>query len=109
MDYVSIGGCTLNLTSESALPSRATSPSLVIRRYSPQYPIDIDTPKSLFTPATITPAYPLRFIGGDNHNEVLLYTDGACSNNGKQHPTPGKLSLALVPFNLFPSLSTLYR
>ncbi|KAJ1713386.1 hypothetical protein G4B84_011354 [Aspergillus flavus NRRL3357] len=50
-----------------------------------------DTPQSLFPPGICTNASPnvSRFIHRTNPKQFLIYTDGACLNNGGANPKAG--------------------
>lgn len=50
-----------------------------------------DTPQSLFPPGTSSRALPpvRRFIHRNNANQFLIYTDGACLDNGRANPRGG--------------------
>ncbi|KAE8132728.1 ribonuclease H-like domain-containing protein [Aspergillus pseudotamarii] len=58
-------------------------------RFHPQN--TTDTPQSLFPPGTSTNASPhvRRFIHRTNANQFLIYTDGACLDNGRANPRAG--------------------
>lgn len=68
--------CIRHLEQDQSLPS----PIERITRFSP--PEDTDTPQSLFVPAH-------RFIRRSNEVQILVYTDGACANNGQPSATAG--------------------
>jgi ribonuclease HI len=48
-----------------------------------------DTSHSLFPPTTTNAQLPRRFINQDNPKQFLIYTDGACLNNGQANPKGG--------------------
>ncbi|OXV07717.1 hypothetical protein Egran_04519 [Elaphomyces granulatus] len=54
-------------------------------------PNETDTPQSLFPPGVGINAIPpvRRFIRRSNRTEVLIYTDSACLDNGRENPKGG--------------------
>jgi len=64
------------------LPAR-----LAIPKFHP--PIPGATPQDLFLQSHPSDRQYPRFVNWTNEDEILIYTDGACSNNGGINPTAG--------------------
>lgn len=52
-------------------------------------PNSTDSPLSLFPPRVKTNMRHTRFINATNATQMLIYTDGACLNNGRNNPMAG--------------------
>jgi ribonuclease HI len=78
-------------------PSLAVKPdvsTLIPQKFVP--PQAVDTPQSLFTTPipTVNGEHVIglnfrRFVRRTNRKEILIYTDGACLDNGQQNPRAG--------------------
>ena len=74
-----MGGLELRIGSGRVIPEKFIPPR------------ETDTPQSLFPPGIGTKAIPPvhRFIRRNNKAEILIYTDGACLDNGRENPRGG--------------------
>ncbi|KAL3419572.1 RNase H domain protein [Phlyctema vagabunda] len=75
----------------------------------------MDTPQSLFPttairhrsiPGTMTN---LRFVNQHNPHEMLIYTDGACPNNGQRYPKAGWGFVIHGPTSRYPAYTVIGR
>jgi ribonuclease HI len=89
-DNFSLGGVPGRAIRSLGRPDlRIGSGRVIPEKFIP--PNETDTPQSLFPPGigvnAIPPVY--RFIRRSNRTEVLIYTDGACLDNGRENPKGG--------------------
>ncbi|KAK3290785.1 uncharacterized protein B0H64DRAFT_412139 [Chaetomium fimeti] len=54
-----------------------------------QPPLPTSHPTNLFPPTPTGPQQTLRFVGRNDQTTALVYTDGACANNGQTNPRGG--------------------
>ncbi len=73
--------------SERYIVSENANPLDYITRFSP--PKDTDMPQTLFAPGHRDFVPGPRFVRHSNRDQILIYTDGACPNNGKPSATAG--------------------
>ncbi|KAH6962030.1 hypothetical protein BKA56DRAFT_647580 [Ilyonectria sp. MPI-CAGE-AT-0026] len=66
-------------------------------RFEP--PLPTSHPAELFPPTPMVRSQTIRFISRNDRNKVLVYTDGACSNNGQLEPRAGWAVVCAPPGN----------
>lgn len=66
-------------------------------RFEP--PLPTSHPTGLFPPTGMVRSQTIRFISRNDRNKVLVYTDGACSNNGQLEPRAGWAIVCAPPGN----------
>ncbi|KAL5335488.1 ribonuclease H-like domain-containing protein [Aspergillus crustosus] len=70
-------------------PASTSTAPVIPTKFDP--PLASDTPQTLFPPGISTMAIPrvLRFLHATNTRQFLVYTDGACLDNGNTNPRAG--------------------
>ncbi|RSL51059.1 hypothetical protein CEP54_011599 [Fusarium duplospermum] len=88
-EFTPVTGGTCGQEETEVLPRRRGTGSVFPKRFEPPKPTS--EPAVLFR-STFTADYDhitTRFIHQDDDRKVLVYTDGACINNGQQEPCAG--------------------